>query len=353
MNKAIEQAQGHMEQSAEGNATEASSARGNATEANLNEISLSEKEPSSAVTLRSVIQKRSRFKLGPLTLDVPTGYVTAIVGPNGSGKSSTFRLLMDQSRPDEGEVWLLGEPVGTGLDDSLLKQRIGYVPEEDNKRDAGLRGTFKADFTSEWYPSWNANEFERLLREFEVEPSLRLGKMSKGMRRKYELALAMALGPDLLLLDEPSSGLDPISWRKLVDELHRYMRRGSRTILMATHIMDEVKRLADYIVIMAGGKIIGMYEKDELLSSWHTFYVGPATSRLSAHEAGAAASIALESVQALPGLVNAEEAGGGTCRVTTCKAWEAELWCRQQGFVISGQRALELDEIMVLLIRDS
>ncbi|OXM13835.1 ABC transporter [Paenibacillus herberti] len=299
------------------------------------------------------MQKRSRFKLGPLTLNVPIGHVTAIVGPNGSGKSSTFRLLMDQSRPDEGELWLLGEQVGIGLDDSLLKQRIGYVPEEDNKRDAGLRGTFKADFTAEWYPSWNGNEFERLLREFEVDPSLRLGKMSKGMRRKYELALVMAHGPDLLLLDEPSSGLDPISWRKLVDELHRYMRRGNRTILMATHIMDEVKRLADYIVVMSGGRIIGMYEKDELLSSWHTFYVGPATVGLPAHGAGSATQLAPEAVQALPGLVNAEEAGGGTCRVTTCKAWEAELWCRQQGFAITGQRALELDEIMALLIRDS
>lgn len=305
-----------------------------------------------AVSLRSIVQKRSSFRLGPLTLDIPAGYITAIVGTNGSGKSSTFRLVMGQSRADEGELWMLGEQVGSGIDDTKLKQRIGYVPEEDNKSDASLRGTFKAGFVSEWYPNWNGSEFERLLREFEVEPSMRLGKMSKGMRRKYELSLALAHGPELLLLDEPSSGLDPLSWRKMVDELHRYMRRGPRTILMATHILEEVKRLADYIAIMANGRMIGMYEKDELLSSWHTFYVGPIAK---AETSGSTSSVSLlvRDIEELPGLVDAEEAGGGTCRVTTSKAWEAEQWCRREGLPVTGQRSLELDEIMALLIRDS
>ncbi|WP_228551280.1 ABC transporter ATP-binding protein [Paenibacillus sp. FSL W8-1187] len=296
-----------------------------------------------AVWLHGAVQLRKAFRLGPLNLEAPVGCVTAIVGPNGSGKSSTFRLLLGLTAADEGEIRLLGERVGDGLDDTELKRRMAYVPEEDSKIEASLRGTSQAEFVSAWYPDWNQGEFERLLREFEVEPSKRLGKMSKGMRRKFELALALAREPELLLLDEPSSGLDPLSWRKLVGELHRYMERGRHTILMATHILDEVKRLADYIAIMADGRIIGVYEKDELLSSWHRFYVGP----------GLGGAVSEGDVADLPGLVQAEESGGGTCRVVTSRAWEAEGWCRERGLPITGQRALELDEIMEQLIRQA
>ena len=89
--------------------------------------------------------------------------------------------------------------------------------------------------------------------------------MSKGMRRKFDLSLAMAHNPELLLLDEPSSGLDPIAWKTMIDVIHRYMERGDRTVLMASHIVDEVRRLADYIVFIIQGKVLGMYEKDALL----------------------------------------------------------------------------------------
>src|SRR5690606_10608755 len=137
----------------------------------------------------------------------------------------------------------------------------------------------------------------------------KLGKMSKGMRRRYELAIAMSHHPDLLLLDEPSSGLDPLAWRSMIDLLHRYMERGDRTILIATHIVEEVKRLADYIVFMVHGKVLGMYEKDELMTGWRQYYFTGTYGELSGKLSG------------MPGLNGLEDAGG-VVRAVTSKAAE-------------------------------
>ena len=217
-----------------------------------------------AIKIEGLIQKREQFDLGPIDLVIPAGYVTAIIGPNGSGKSSLFRLMLDLAKPDHGEIELLGEKVGAG-DDQLLKQKIGYVPEQAIDIEDHLRADQKMDFVRKWYPGWDMNRYQELLRRFEVDTSRKLGKMSKGMRRKFDLSLAMAHNPELLLLDEPSSGLDPIAWKTMIEVIHRYMERGNRTVLMATHIVDEVKRLADYIVFIIQGKVVGMYEKDTLL----------------------------------------------------------------------------------------
>ncbi|WP_248929923.1 ABC transporter ATP-binding protein [Paenibacillus hamazuiensis] len=298
-----------------------------------------------ALRMRGVFQKKESFQLGPLDLEIPSGYVTAIVGHNGSGKSTLFRLALDQSKPDEGEIFLLGEAVGGRPDDAKLKRRIGYVADEDAYLERSIRGTERADFVSRWYPNWDRSEFERLTGVLEVDAAQRLGRMSKGGRRKYELALALAHHPELLLLDEPSSGLDPFSCKKMVEELHRYMEQGGRTIIMATHILEDVRRLADYIVCMADGRVIGMYEKDELLGSWHTFYAELAGARSSAVIASEAAE--------MPGVYSVEEAGGGTCRIVTSRAWEAEAWCKERGWTITGRRPLELDDIMEALIEKS
>ncbi|MFH5183264.1 ABC transporter ATP-binding protein [Paenibacillus sp. TAB 01] len=288
--------------------------------------------------------KENSFRLGPLDLEIPAGYVTAIMGPNGSGKSSLFRLALGQSKPNSGEISLLGKAVG-GTDDADVKRRIGYVADEDTYPERSIRGTEKAGFVSQWYPKWDRAWFEHLLERFKVDATLRLDKMSKGSRRKYELALALAHRPELLLLDEPSSGLDPISCKKMVEELHKYMEQGDRTIIIATHMLEEVRRLADYIVCLADGRLIGMYEKDELLGSWHTFYAG--------YESGGSSAAIAEEAAKLPGLYSIEEAGGGTCRIVTSRAREAQAWCRERGWSVTGERPLELDDIMEALIEMS
>lgn len=292
-----------------------------------------------AIQLKGVVQKRPNFRLGPLDLTVPRGYITAIVGPNGSGKSSTFRLMLDLNKAGEGTIEVLGVPVGRG-DETELKKRIGYLADEPFPHEDGMRGTEKAEFHRFWYEGWDVNRYRELLHILGVDDNQVLGKMSKGMRRKFEFALALAHGPELLLLDEPSSGLDPLAWKTMIDILHRYMEPGDRTILMTSHIIEEVKRLADFIVFMAQGRVLGMYEKDELFGSWFTLFVSG--EHLTAKQAAAA-----------PGQCGVEHVGGSTYRITTGKAAEAEAWCLREGLQLIGRQALELDEIMsALMLQD-
>lgn len=289
-----------------------------------------------AISFEEVSVKKSEFRLGPATLDIPAGYITAIVGPNGSGKSTLFRMALDLAKPDQGKVTVLGQEIGSG-DDDAIKQRIGYVPEEPYAHENSLKGSDKAKIHGFWYRDWDLFRYQELLRILQVNDHQPLGKMSKGMRRKTELALALAHNPELLLLDEPSSGLDPLAWKTMIDLLHRHMDQGDRTILMTSHIVEEVKRLADFIVFMAQGRVLGFYEKDELFSSWFTYYVS-------------GEGLEARDLADMPGQAGIEFAGERTFRVTTGKALEAERWCANAGLTIVSKSGMELDEIMAALL---
>lgn len=289
-----------------------------------------------AIQLDGVVQNRASFKLGPVHMSIPQGYITAIVGPNGCGKSSTFRLMLDLDKADEGTIQLLGEQVENGLS-TEVKKRIGYLHDQSSSHEDNMKGTEKAEFHRFWYDKWDVNRYRELLRILEVDDNQLLGKMSKGMRRKFEFALALTHNPELLLLDEPSSGLDPLAWKTMIEVLHRYMDRGDRTILMTSHIIEEVKRLADFIIFMAQGRVLGMYEKDELFSSWFTLFVS-------------GADLTPKKAALIPGQTVVEHAGGTTYRIATNQAAEAEAWCTEEGYQIVSRQALELDEIMNALL---
>jgi len=289
-----------------------------------------------AITFDQIERKKTNFRLGPITLQIPKGYVTAIVGPNGSGKSTLFRILLGITKQDTGEVVLFDEPV-TPDSSEAFKQRIGYLAEMPWEYEDGMKGKQKADFAQQWYSNWDINYYQQLVHKLQVNDHLQMGKMSKGMRRKLEFVIALSHHPELLLLDEPSSGLDPLAWKLMIEILHRYMEPGDRTLLMTTHIIDEVKRLADYIVFMDQGKVLGTYEKDELFSSWFTFFI---TGEPSIEN----------QLRQMPGVRTVESTGSGYYTVTTEKAMEAEQWCKQNQLVVTIKKALELDEIMSMLL---
>ncbi len=262
-------------------------------------------ELESAIKLEQVCKKRREHQVGPINWSIPRGYVTALVGENGTGKSTLVHMLLRTLYPDSGRITWMGEACEGELPVEL-RQQIAYVAElpmlEENRSTARQAAAFR----SQWYPNWNQQRFEELLLQLKVPDDVRLSKLSKGQQQKFVFAAALATSPKLLLLDEPSSGLDPFAWKDMLAALHQEMERGDVTVLITTHRMEEVKRLADYVALMHEGQICGMKEKDELYQQWKEVWLGPVADRTM-----------LDDLQNLPGILNWETKPDGTVRIYT------------------------------------
>ena len=227
---------------------------------------------SGIVSLRGVGKSYGSFKLGPVDLEVEQGYVVAVVGPNGSGKSTLFRMLMNLSRPDGGEIELFGTRYPQS--EVGIKRRVGYVPERSVGHDEMTAADLGA-FVSRWYPSWNGALYADLLRRFEIDQKARFGKLSKGTQRRLDFSVAVACEPELLLLDEPTDGVDPFARRVMMEEISRHLASGEaerygRTVPFATHNIEQVSRIADYVLFLNKGDLLGPYEKDGLPEACQT-----------------------------------------------------------------------------------
>ncbi|WP_152396419.1 ATP-binding cassette domain-containing protein [Paenibacillus guangzhouensis] len=290
------------------------------------------------VRMRGIVKERGKLQIGPMDVDFPGGYVTAIVGSNGSGKSTLMNMVMQIVHPDQGQIELLGHTLA-GEHQWELKKRIGYVMEKSWQDQNGDTLEMIAGQMKYWYPTWNQALYERLIDVFEIDPKQRFNKMSKGTRRKCEFIIGFVHEPDLLLLDEPSSGLDPLSWRVMMDEIRAYMEGGDRAVILASHIIDEVKRLADYVIFMHRGKLLGRYEKDQLTDDWKALWVeaGPEVDR--------------ESFRRLGGVITLENEGRNVVKIITLDVSMTEKALEQSGFHVMRTSGLDLDEIFTYLIQ--
>ena len=279
------------------------------------------------ITLQNVTKSFGNFTLGPLNVEVEPGYVVAVVGPNGSGKSTLFRMLMDLVHPDAGEVKIFG--VEYPQDAVSIKRRIGYVPENSVGHDE-LDAREFGSFVAHWYPSWNARLYGDLLRRFEIDPGQRFDRLSKGMKRRLVFSAAVAAEPDLLLLDEPTDGVDPFARRIMMEEISHYLQNENRSVFFATHNIEEVRRIADYVLFLHKGTFLGLYEKDALLEDWKELLVDEKP------EAG------------VPGVVTVE--GGTPVRLVTRAVGETGAALEDRGIPVRRVAALELEEILGHLI---
>ena len=200
-------------------------------------------------------QKEKRVAVSDLTLAVPTGGLFGFLGPNGAGKTTTIKMLLGFLPPTVGEAWLFDRPVG----DDRARQRVGYLPEQPYfpkflsalevvKAHAGLSG-LSGNRAKE--------RIELCLRQVNMWDNrhMILSKCSKGMTQRVGLASALVGDPDLLIMDEPSSGLDPLG-RKELRELLTALKNDGKTIFLSSHLLSEMESVCDRVGVMARGKLV-------------------------------------------------------------------------------------------------
>jgi ABC-2 type transport system ATP-binding protein len=207
-------------------------------------------------------QKRA---LADINLEVPEGVVFGLVGRNGAGKTTLIRHVMGLLRAAEGSVSVFGlDPVANPT--QVLGQ-IGYL-SEGNEMPEWMSVRELMRFTRAYFPTWDESYAESLRQTFEIDAGQTIQKLSKGQRARVGLMLAIAHRPKLLVLDEPSSGLDPLVRRDILRAIIKTIAEEGRTVIFSSHLLDEVERVADHVAIIESGRLIQNDELEALKSSF-------------------------------------------------------------------------------------
>lgn len=219
-----------------------------------------------AIEIKNLVKRYDdNFQLGELNLDIPSGEIIGLIGENGAGKTTLIKSILDILRINEGEIKIFGKNIKSN--ETLIKEDIGVVldntffPEVLNAKD--IDSVMKSI-----YKSWDSKLYYDYLKEFNIPVTSIIKKLSKGMRKKLEIATALAHHPKLLILDEPTSGLDPVVRNEVLDIFLKFIADDEHTILFSTHITSDLEHIADEIVFIDKGKVLINKTRDEILDNY-------------------------------------------------------------------------------------
>ncbi|HVJ48560.1 ABC transporter ATP-binding protein [Desulfitobacterium sp.] len=207
----------------------------------------------------------SGFSLNKISFSLPKGYIMGFIGPNGAGKSTTLKLLLNLLKKDGGEIKIFG--LDSVRDQLAIKNRIGFVFDESFYYE-NLSIDEIIRVISPHYQRWDAQAFKRWMKTFQIHTRQKINEMSKGMKLKLSLAIALSHHAELLIMDEPTAGLDPIVRRDLLDILTGLLQDENMGIFFSTHIVSDLEKIADYITLINQGNIIFSENKDQVLEEF-------------------------------------------------------------------------------------
>ncbi|MBD1372368.1 ABC transporter ATP-binding protein [Hazenella sp. IB182357] len=222
------------------------------------------------IKIESMVKNIGSFELGPINLQFEAGYIYGLVGPNRSGKTTLIQTLTQHLKPNQGRITWFGKQAAHN--EQFIKQNVCYMPAEFDGPANWKVGDF-CQFARMWYPNWNDAIVLKLLTQFELKKEEKYAKLSTGAKKKLQFVLAMASNCPFMILDEPTNGIDFKSRKFMLDYLVEWMEQGERTLLITSHHIDEIQRLADIIILIHNGKQIGQYEKDQLISNWKQIWL--------------------------------------------------------------------------------
>jgi ABC-2 type transport system ATP-binding protein len=217
------------------------------------------------------------FALRDVSLHVPAGSIYGFLGPNGSGKTSVVRILMGMVKPERGEVRVLEGRVPQDLPHILA--RVGYVPERSHlypQLTVGEALRFHAAFHRLWDPHWAQQLVERL----RLDPTRKIARMSKGETGKLLVSLALAQRPELLVLDEPTDGLDPVIRRDVITTILDYVSQTGATVLISSHLVHELERICDWVGVLDDGRVVDELPIDVFKGAIKRILIEDAPSRV-------------------------------------------------------------------------
>lgn len=219
-----------------------------------------------AIEMRHVAKTYPNFTLEDIGLTLPSGCIMGLVGENGAGKSTTIELIMDSIKRDTGEILVLGKE-NTTKEFREIKEDIGvvldeaYFPEVLNAKNVNrmMKCTYKR---------WDEEVYFDYIRRFHLDEKKKFKEYSKGMKMKLAIAVALSHQPKLLILDEATSGLDPIIRDEILEIFNEFTREEDHSILISSHIISDLEKISDYIAFLHQGKLLLCEEKDRLLEEY-------------------------------------------------------------------------------------
>jgi len=222
------------------------------------------------IEMRGVRKNFRFFTLDEVSLELEPGQIMGFVGPNGAGKSTTLRLMMGMITPDAGEIRVLGHEIPRAQ--AVAKRDIGFVSAEMRLLPHATLG-WHMEFMRSIYPEWDGSYAATLVKRFNLRPAQNARSLSLGEHVKATLLLALARRPRLLILDEPTTGLDPVARHEVISELMDVLRDESRSILFSSHNTVDVERISDTITFIDRGRIVESGDKEQFLDRWRRIHV--------------------------------------------------------------------------------
>lgn len=215
--------------------------------------------------IKSVSKKYAAFQLNDISFKLPKGYIMGLIGINGAGKSTLLKIMMDIVKKDGGDVTIFGK--NTKTDMVNIKQDIGFVFDDSHFYDHLTCQQMK-QIIAPFYKNWDEGIYQEYINRFNLPVNKPIKTFSKGMKMQFNICIALSHHAKLILMDEPTAGLDPIVRRELLKLLQEVVMGEEVSVLFSTHVTTDLEKIADYITFIHQGKVLFCKEKDAILEEY-------------------------------------------------------------------------------------